>query len=103
MSGWVIAIAYVLAYLNLLLYWSYYLFRVLGFAELPSGYQEGEFYLFVGCIIGGGLPRFVLYLRYRFDLMRMQDGSSGPSRFIWTVLSVSLSVVMQYAYWTEIA
>lgn len=99
---WVIGSTYAFAYLNLAAYLVYYLLYLTGYSELPLNFDAGPFYLFVGCIVGGALPCFALYLRDEFDLLKMQHGTSGPSRIIWTALSLTLIGVMQYAFWTEV-
>jgi len=93
---------YLLAYLNAALYISYFFLWLVGLAELPSKWNGSSFELAFVCLIVPLLPIVTLNLRYKFNLIQMSDGTSKPSRFIWSVLSFSMSVMMLYAFFVEI-
>lgn len=74
-------------------------FDVVGYSDK---WEEGAF-LFVVALLGmPWLPIFGLSMRNRFDLLRMADGTSAISRFIWSALSLSFILVMLYGFWVDI-
>ena len=92
-----------LAYLNAALYVGYYMLRLIGSVGDPIGWGGSAFELIILCLIAPLLPIFALSMRYRFNLLQMSDGTSKPSRFIWSTLSISLSLLMLYSFVVEIA
>ena len=83
---------YLLTYINYILFIGYFIFYLLGKVSPPLGVEQGDmFTLIVICIFAPALCHSCLYCRDRFDLVRMCDGTSAMSRFIWTALVFGLS------------
>ncbi len=93
---------YAFAYLNAALCMGYFLLWLSGLADYPKGWDGGDLLMAVAFIVAPLLPIFGLNMRYQFDLLRMSDGTSMPSRFIWSALSMSLTLLMLYAFMVEI-
>lgn len=84
---------YLLTYIVQALLLGYLVLYFLDKTDLPLGVVEGEVFELVGfCILLPILCHSCLYFRYRFDLVKMCDGTSVTSRFIWTVLALSMNL-----------
>jgi hypothetical protein len=93
---------YSLAYLNAALYIGYFMLWLFGWVGYPTGWNDGVYLLGFACLILPLVPIAVLSMKFKFDLLRMSDGTSMPSRFIWSALSMSLTLLMLYAFVVEI-
>lgn len=97
---WTVNFVYAWAYINLVLYSGYLLFWFLGWAKGIEGMSNAG--IIATCLGLPFLSIFGLWSRYEFDLMRMHDGTSVASRFIWTSLSVMLSATLSHAYFKQV-
>jgi len=98
MKGLVAAI-YLWTYLLSIVFAGYLLLWVFGIAEGVESVRSWEL---AGFLCLPGLSIFALWCRYEFDLIRMQDGTSAPSRFIWTILATLMNASLTYAFWKNI-
>lgn len=100
-----VRILYLAAYLNLVLFAPYFFIMIFGTDTEIPGYADLGLSAFYTVIMWPVIPLtllFGLYARNEFDLLRMQDGTSAPSRFIWCALSGALSVMMLYTFFLNL-
>jgi len=88
--------AYIWTYCLQGLYLIYIFSWLMGWAGEIEG--MGYWELILTCSLLPFVSVSGLYCRTRFDLIRMQDGSSAPSRFIWTVLVLMFNPMLTYSY-----
>jgi hypothetical protein len=100
LSTWIVNLVYISSYCLVGLYLIYLFSWFMGWVRDIGGVSHWE--LIVGCILLPFLSVSGLYCRTRFDLIRMQDGSSGPSRFIWTGLLLMYNPMITYTYFNQI-
>ena len=98
LSLWIKAV-YLMTYLIQISLLGYLILFFLGKASFPLGVSSGETFELIGfCILLPLLCHFGLYCRNNFDLVRMCDGTSPISRFIWTVLVMSMNLVLLHIF-----
>jgi hypothetical protein len=97
---WIVNLAYISSYCLVGLYLIYIFSWLMGLAEEIEG--MGYWELILTCSFLPLLSVSGLYLRTRFDLIRMRDGSSAPGRFIWTSLLLMYNSTLTYSYFNHI-
>lgn len=103
MSSLFVKAVYLLTYLNQFLLLGYLILYFSDKADLPLGMNESEqFELILGCISLPLLCHFGLYCRDEFDLIQMRDGTSPASRFIWTMLALSMNLGLLHIFLRDI-
>ncbi len=105
----IVSAAYVWTFTNIAIYGVYFFLYLTGHAAAPSTLPDTHisfglmiFNLMIVCIALPLLCWFGLYCRYKFDLMRMCDGTSAPSRFIWTTLNLMANATLSHLFADEI-
>jgi hypothetical protein len=96
-----IPLLYLLAWLNAFIYVGYFLLWAVGIVDFPDNWDGGIFVFIVAFVVCPLMPIAALEMRYRFDLLTMSDGTSMPSRIIWSILSVAFVIVMLYSFYSE--
>jgi len=100
LGTWIVNLAYISSYCLVGLYLIYIFSWLMGWARGIEG--MGYWELILTCSLLPLVSVSVLYCRTRFDLIRMRDGSSAPSRFIWTLLVLMFNSVLTYPYFNQI-
>ena len=100
LGTWIVNLVYISSYCLVGLYLIYLFSWLMGLAKGIEG--ESNWKIIATCLVIPFLSVFCLYLRTRFDLMGMQDGSSAPSRFIWTGLLLMYNPTITYSYFNQI-
>jgi hypothetical protein len=97
---WIVNLAYISSYCLVGLYLIYIFSWLMGWARGIEG--MGYWEIILTCSLLPLLSVSGLYLRTRFDLTRMRDGSSAPGRFIWTSLLLMYNSTLTYSYFNHI-
>ena len=99
LGTWIVNLVYISSYCLVGLYLIYLFSWFMGWARGIDGLSHWE--LIVGCVLLPFVSVSVLYCRTRFDLIRMQDGFSAPSRFIWTGMLLMYNPLLTYSYFNQ--
>ncbi len=101
-EGMVYKILYLVTRLNFILYVGYYFLWLLDFVAFPKTWDASELSFGFACFFLPLLGIGGLKLRDEFDLIRMEDGTSKGSRFIWSILVGLSSFALLYAFFVGI-
>lgn len=102
-SLFLVKVNYFLTYIVQILFFGYLVLLFFDKADLPLGVNEEElFWLLVTCIVIPLTCHFCLYCRYRFDLLKMSDGTSPISRFIWTTLALLMNILLLNVFFRDL-
>ena len=94
---------YLLTYINYILFVGYFIFYISGKVPPPLGVEQGDMFTIIGaCFLMPMLGHFALYSRCRFDLVRMRDGTSAPSRFLWTLMALGQNLILLHLFLRDI-
>jgi hypothetical protein len=100
--GFFTGLAYSLTYINQVVWACYFILDIFGKTDGIFRSDGGVFTAIVICIVSPLLCQLCLYCRYRFDLMRMHDGTSHASRMIWNILNLLMNVVLVHLFLRDV-